>query len=87
MTRSWVEPISRRNHLAVNREGGSFLESMGGSLPASAKEGGEKNAKTILAAALAAAEKAAKKKLALAEVPAEIKTKVEERVKGLSAKK
>ncbi len=50
-------------------------------------KGGEKNAKTILTAALAAAEKAAKNKLALAEVPAEIKTKIEERVKGLSAKK
>jgi hypothetical protein len=50
-------------------------------------KGGEKNAKTILAAALEAAEKTAKKKLALAEVPAEIKQKIEERVKGLSAKK
>jgi len=50
-------------------------------------KGGEKNAKTILAAALEAAEKTAKKKLALTEVPAEIKTKIEERVKGLSAKK
>ncbi len=48
---------------------------------------GEKNAKTILAAALEAAEKAAKKKLSLTEVPSEIKTKIEERVKGLSAKK
>ena len=48
---------------------------------------GEKNAKTILAAALEAAEKTAKNKLALTEVPAEIKTKIEERVKGLSAKK
>ena len=50
-------------------------------------KGGEKNAKTILAAAVAAVEKTAKKKLALAEVPADIKTKIEERVKGLSAKK
>ena len=50
-------------------------------------KGGEKNANTILAAALAAAEKAAKKKLNLAEVPADVKQKIEERVKGLSAKK
>jgi dihydroxyacetone kinase len=48
---------------------------------------GEKTAKTILAAALAAAEKAAKKKLNLAEVPAEIKTKIEDRVGGMGAKK
>jgi hypothetical protein len=50
-------------------------------------KGGEKNAKTILAAALEAAEKIAKKKLGLAEVPADIKTKIEERVKALGAKK
>ena len=48
---------------------------------------GEKNAKTILAAAVAAAEKTAKKKLALAEVPADVKQKIEERVKSLAAKK
>jgi hypothetical protein len=48
---------------------------------------GEKNAKTILSAALDAAEKAAKKKLSLAEVPSDIKVKIEERVKSLSAKK
>jgi hypothetical protein len=35
--RLWLGPISQRNHLAVSREGGSFLESRGGSLPASAK--------------------------------------------------
>jgi hypothetical protein len=44
---------------------------------------GEKNAKTILAAA----EKAATKKLKLTEVPADVKQKIEERVKALSAKK
>lgn len=48
---------------------------------------GEKNAKTILSAALEAAEKTAKKKLSLSEVPAEMKLKIEERVKSLSAKK
>ncbi len=48
---------------------------------------GDKNAKTIMAAALDAAEKTAKKKLNLAELPVEIKQKIEERVKGLSAKK
>ena len=50
-------------------------------------KGGEKNAKTILTAALEAAEKIAKKKCGLAEVPAEIKQKIEERVKALGAKK
>jgi hypothetical protein len=50
-------------------------------------KGGEKNAKTILAAALAAAEKTATKKLNLAEVPAEMKQEIEERVKSLGAKK
>jgi hypothetical protein len=50
-------------------------------------KGGEKNTKTILSAALEAAEKTAKKKLNLTEVPAEIKQKIEERVKGMSAKK
>jgi hypothetical protein len=50
-------------------------------------KGGEKNAKVILAAALDAADKTAKTKLNLAEVPAEIKTKIEEKVKGLSVKK
>ena len=50
-------------------------------------KGGEKNPKTILAAALDAADKVAKNKLNLAEVPAEIKAKIEEKVKGLSAKK
>jgi hypothetical protein len=48
---------------------------------------GEKNAKTILAAAVAAAEKTAKKKLNLTEVPADVKQKIEERVKSLAAKK
>lgn len=48
---------------------------------------GEKNAKTILIAAVAAAEKTAKKKLALAEVPADVKQQIEERVKSLAAKK
>jgi hypothetical protein len=48
---------------------------------------GEKNAKAVLVAALAAAEKAATKKLKLTEVPADVKQKIEERVKGLSAKK
>ena len=47
---------------------------------------GEKNVKAILAAALDAADKTAKKKLNLAEVPAEIKTKIEERVKNLPKK-
>jgi hypothetical protein len=47
---------------------------------------GEKNAKTILAAALDAADKAAKKKLNLTEVPAEIKSKIEDRVKNLAKK-
>ena len=50
-------------------------------------KGGEKNAKTVLAAALDAAEKIAKKKCGLGEVPAEIKQKIEERVKALGAKK
>jgi len=49
-------------------------------------KGGEKNAKAILAAALDAADKTAKKKLNLTEVPAEIKTKIEERVKNLPKK-
>jgi hypothetical protein len=49
-------------------------------------KGGEKNAKTILAAAFAAADKTAKEKLGLAEVPADIKTKIEERVKNLAKK-
>jgi hypothetical protein len=48
---------------------------------------GEKSIKTILGAALESAAKTANAKLGLAEVPAEIKTKIEERVKGLSAKK
>jgi hypothetical protein len=47
---------------------------------------GEKNAKTILASALAAAEKAATKKRGLAEVPAEIKQKIEDRVRALGKK-
>jgi hypothetical protein len=49
-------------------------------------KGGEKNAKTILSAALEAADKTAKKKLGLAEIPAEAKQQIEERVKGLSKK-
>jgi hypothetical protein len=49
-------------------------------------KGGEKDAKTILAAALAAAEKTATKKVNLAEVPAEIKQKIEERVRTLGMK-
>jgi hypothetical protein len=49
-------------------------------------KGGEKNAKTILAAAIDAAEKTAKKKLNLAEVPAEIRQQIEERVKSLGKK-
>jgi|ERR1017187_7147652 imidazole glycerol phosphate synthase subunit HisF len=49
-------------------------------------KGGEKNAKAILAAALAAADKTAKTKLGLAEVPADIKAKIEERVKNLAKK-
>jgi len=49
-------------------------------------KGGEKNAKTILAAALEAAEKTAKRKLNLSEVPAEIKQKIEERVKTIGKK-
>lgn len=49
-------------------------------------KGGEKNPKTILAAAFDAADKTAKKKLNLTEVPAEIKAKIEERVKNLSKK-
>jgi len=49
-------------------------------------KGGEKNAKAILVAALDAADKVAKKKLNLAEIPAEIKTKIEERVKNLPRK-
>jgi hypothetical protein len=47
---------------------------------------GEKNAKTIFAAAIDAATKTAAKKLKLAEVPAEIKQQIEERVKGLAKK-
>jgi hypothetical protein len=47
---------------------------------------GEKNAKAILAAAIDAAEKTAKKKLSLAEVPAEIRQQIEERVKTLGKK-
>lgn len=50
-------------------------------------KGGEKNAKAILATALEAADKTAKTKLNLADVPTEIKQKIEEKVKGLSAKK
>jgi hypothetical protein len=49
-------------------------------------KGGEKNGKTIQAAALDAAEKTAKKKLSLSEVPAEIKQKIEERVRTLGKK-
>ena len=49
-------------------------------------KGGEKNPKTILAVALAAADKTAKAKLNLAEVPADIKAKIEERVKNLAKK-
>jgi imidazole glycerol phosphate synthase subunit HisF len=49
-------------------------------------KGGEKNPKTILASALDAADKTAKKKLNLTEVPAEIKAKIEERVKNLPKK-
>jgi imidazole glycerol phosphate synthase subunit HisF len=49
-------------------------------------KGGEKNPKAILAAALAAADKTAKAKLDLAEVPADIKAKIEERVKNLAKK-
>jgi len=48
-------------------------------------KGGEKNAKTILATALESAEKTAKTKLGLGEVPADVKTKIEERVKALGA--
>jgi hypothetical protein len=50
-------------------------------------KGGERNTKTILAGALGAVEKIAKKRLGLAEVPAEIEQKIEERVKALGAKK
>lgn len=49
-------------------------------------KGGEKNVKAILAAALDAADKIAKTKLNLAEVPAAIKAKIEERVKNLAKK-
>lgn len=49
-------------------------------------KGGEKNAKAILAAAFDAADKTAKTKLGLAEVPADIKAKIEERVKNLAKK-
>ena len=49
-------------------------------------KGGEKNVKAILAVALAAADKTAKEKLGLAEVPADIKAKIEERVKNLAKK-
>ena len=49
-------------------------------------KGGEKNAKAILAAALDAVDKTAKTKLNLAEVPADIKPKIEERVKNLAKK-
>ena len=48
---------------------------------------GEKNPKTILAAALEAAEKTAKTKLNLVELPAEIKAKIEERLKSTAPKK
>ena len=51
-----------------------------------AVKGGEKNPKTILAAALDAADQTAKTKLNLAEIPAEIKAKIEERVKNLAKK-
>src|SRR5262249_5209073 len=46
---------------------------------------GEKNGKTILTVALEAAAKTPNAKLGLAEVPAEIKTKIEERVNGIGA--
>ena len=49
-------------------------------------KGGEKNAKTILAGATEAAE-AANTKLGLNEVPAEIKQKIDEAVKGLGKAK
>jgi hypothetical protein len=47
---------------------------------------GEKNTKTILAAAVDAADKTARKKLSLAEVPAEIRQQIEERVRALGKK-
>jgi hypothetical protein len=47
---------------------------------------GEKNQKTILAAAMEAATTIAKTKLGLNEIPAEIKTRIEERVKTPRAK-
>jgi hypothetical protein len=47
---------------------------------------GEKNAKIILAAATDAAE-AAKTKLSLSELPAEVKQKIDEKVKGLGKAK
>jgi hypothetical protein len=51
-----------------------------------AVKNGEKNAKAILAAAVDAAEKTGKKKLNLAEMPAEIRQQIEERVKTLGKK-
>ena len=47
---------------------------------------GEKNAKAILAAAIEAVEKSAKDKLKLAEVPAEIRQQIEEKVRSLGKK-
>jgi hypothetical protein len=49
-------------------------------------QGGEKNAKTIVTAATEAAEKIAKTKLGLTELPAEIKQKLDERVKAAGKK-
>jgi hypothetical protein len=47
---------------------------------------GEKNPKTILAAAIEAATTIAKTKLNLTEIPVEIKARIEDRVKTLRAK-
>jgi hypothetical protein len=49
-------------------------------------KGGEKNPKTLLAAAMEAATTIAKTKLSLAEIPAEIKARIEDRVKTPRAK-
>lgn len=48
---------------------------------------GEKNPKTLLAGALEAAARIGKSKLGLAEVPADIKTQIEEKLKDAVVKK
>ena len=69
------KPRKARSHEAI------LMSTASRSIRQSAKSG-EKNAKTILAAALEAAEKTAKGKLSLSELPADIKAKIEAKVKS-----